>query len=107
MPGETAPRLISSANILYIGPGHLVSKPAYEPRFGQILVPILFGVLCQKVGTPHPAAVPLLAAVGVRERSLCGGMLRCFRCLEASEQQPEGKQDDLERSDGKDKDVPP
>ena len=33
---------------------------------GQILVPILFSVLCQKVGTPHPAAVPLLVAVGVR-----------------------------------------
>jgi|GEM_PF-5061154 len=29
-------------------------------------VPILFIVLCQKVGTSHPTAVPLLPAVGVR-----------------------------------------
>jgi len=32
---------------------------------GQILVLTLFSVLCQKVGTPHPAATLLLAAVGV------------------------------------------
>src|SRR3989442_14081645 len=42
-----------------------------------------------------------------RPASRRGGMLGCFRCLEAPEQQPEGEKDDLERCDGKDKDVPP
>ncbi len=51
-----------------------------------------------------PAAVPLLAAAGVRKRSRRGGMLGRFRCLEAPEQQPEGEKDDLEHCDGKGKD---
>jgi hypothetical protein len=41
-----------------------------------------------------------------RPASLRGGMLGCFRCLEAPEQQPEGEQDDLERCDGKEKELP-
>ncbi len=65
------------------------------------------GVLCQKVGTTHPMAAPLLAAAGVRERSLRDRMLGRFRCLEALEEQPEGEQDDLKRCDGKDKDTHP
>jgi hypothetical protein len=79
---------------------------AMSQDMGQILVPILFSVLCQKVGTPHPAAVPLLAAVGVRERSLRDDALGRFRCLEALEEQPEGEKDDLKRCDGNGKERP-
>jgi hypothetical protein len=41
------------------------------------------------------------------ERSLRDGMLGCFRCLEAPEEQPEGEKDDLEHCDGKGKDSAP
>ncbi len=45
--------------------GRYASEEENGEDMGQILVLTLFSVLCQKVGTPHPAATLLLAAGGL------------------------------------------